>query len=167
MQLELGKILKPQGIKGELKVLPLTKAEAISSAVDVEVDGVKAKIEECCFRDGYAFVKLDICKDRNFAETLRDKIISLPSGAEISLSDNEYLFADLIDCEVFDNQRRYLGKVVDVENYGATDIITIHKDLESIACPFLKDVFLEVDTKSKKIVVDSQKFDEVTNYDED
>ncbi len=166
MQIELGKILKPQGIKGELKVLPLTKEEAISTATNVVIDGVEAKVVSCKFRDGYAYIMLDICKDRNFAETLRDKIISLPSGAEIGLSDNEYLFSDLIDCEVYDTQNKYLGKVVEVENYGATDIITIHKDLESIACPFLKSVFLSVDTAKKKIVVDGKKFDEVTNYDE-
>lgn len=167
MHFELGKVLKPQGIKGELKVLPLSKVEALKEAKKVLVGSTPAEIISCCVRDGYAYVCLDICRDRNKAEELRDMIIYLPEGEEIKLNDDEYLFADLIDCEVFTSQNEFVGKVVEVENYGATDIITIHKDLGNIACPFLRDVFLNIDVRAKKIIVDSKRFDEVTNYDED
>jgi len=167
MQIELGKVLKPQGIKGELKVLPLSKPELLQTASEVSVGGNLVRVMSCKIRDGYAYMFLENCRDRNRAEELRDAIIYLPTNTEVSLEENEYFFDDLIDCEVYDSDKKYLGRVVLVENYGATDIITIHKDLFNIACPFLKEVFLSVDTLNKRIVVDAQKFGEVTNYDED
>lgn len=167
MQVELGKILKPQGIRGELKVLPLTKTEAIRVGGEVVVSGKTTRVIACSVREGYAYVTLDFCRDRNTAEEMRDEIIYLPDNETIELNAGEYFFADLIDCEVFDKEGQSLGKIVEVENYGATDIITIHRDFGNISCPFLREVFVSVDTKAKKIVVDKLKFEEVTNYDED
>lgn len=166
MQYELGKILKPQGIKGELKVLPFTKTGEFKIGREVVLCGELTKITACNIRDGYAFVMLESCKDRNRAEELRDKIIYLPQGDTINLGNGEFLFADLVDCEVFDESGLSLGKVIEVENYGATDILTIHSGFGDVSCPFLRDVFVFIDTKSKKIVVNKAKFDEVTNYDE-
>lgn len=167
MQYELGKILKPQGIKGELKVLPFTKTDEFKVGREVVLCGKLTKIIACSIRDGYAYVMLESCKDRNIAEELRDEIIYLPENEAINLNDGEFLFADLVDCVVYDEFGRNVGKVVEVENYGATDILTIHRDFCDISCPFLRDVFVSVDTKVKKIVVNSAKFNEVTNYDED
>lgn len=164
--IELGKVLKPQGIKGELKVLPFTKAEFLSKNTEVVIAGEPARITASSIRDGYAYISLDICKDRNFAEELRDAIICLPQGEELELDNGEYLFSDLVDCEVYTTENEYVGKVVEVENYGATDILTIHRDFGSVACPFLLSVFLSVDTKAKKIVVDKAKFSEVTDYED-
>ena len=166
MVIELGKVLKPQGIKGELKVLPLSKAEFLRPDIEVVVAGKTARITACSIREGYAYVSLDISQDRNAAEELRDAIISMPDGADVSLDNGEYLFADLVDCEVYTTDGEYVGKVVEVENYGATDILTIHRDFASIACPFLRTVFLSVDTRAKKIVVDKAKFNEVTDYED-
>ncbi len=166
MRFELGKILKPQGIKGELKVLPLTKTEEFQPTREVCVGEKLTQITACSVRDGYVYVTLASCQDRNTAEELRDEIIYLPEGEAISLRECEFLFDDLIDCEVRDETGAILGKIIEVENYGATDILTIHNGFGVVLCPFLRDVFVAVDTKSKKIVVNKAKFDEVTNYDE-
>ena len=166
MRVELGKVLKPQGIKGELKVLPLSKPEFLLEAKEITLDNKPSRITKCSIREGYAYIMLDICSDRNTAETLRDAIVSADSENLSELEQGEYYFEDLIGCKVYNEKGEDLGEVIEVENYGTADIITIHKGFSSIACPFLNDVFVDVDTKSKKIVVDSARFLEVTDYED-
>lgn len=166
MRVELGKVLKPQGIKGELKVLPLSKPEFLLEAKEITLDNKPARITKCSIREGYAYIMLDICSDRNTAETLRDAIVSADSENLSELEQGEYYFEDLIGCKVYNEKGEDLGEVIEVENYGTADIITIHKGFSNIACPFLNDVFVDVDIKSKKIVVDSARFLEVTDYED-
>lgn len=166
MQIEIGKVLKPQGIKGEIKVLPLSKPDFLAEAHDIAINGMASKVEHCSLRDGYAYLMISTCHDRDTAESLRDYIITANTDDLSELDDEQYFFDDLIDCEVYDENNTYLGKVIEVENYGSTDILTIHEGFSNTSCPFLRDVFVSVDTVSKKITVDSQRYREVTDYED-
>lgn len=166
MRIEIGKVLKPQGIKGELKVLPLSLPQYLCEAENVLINGKPAKITNSVLRDEYAFVTLDICADRNTAETMRDAIITADTENLSGLGESEYFFDDLVGCHVTDENGADLGEIVEVENYGASDIVTIHQGFSNVACPFLGGVFVEVNTRAKKIKVNSARFREVTEYED-
>lgn len=166
MRIEIGKVLKPQGIKGELKVLPLSLPQYLCEPKKVCVGDTEAMLTSGRIHEGYGYITLDICKSRDSAETFRNQIISVDSSLVQSLQDDQYYFKDLEDCEVFADTGEYLGKVVEVENYGASDIINIHQGLTTIAVPFLREVFKSVDTSAKKIIVDYAKYREVTEYED-
>ncbi len=164
MRIEIAKILKPQGIKGELKVLPLSLPGYLEGAREVYLGEKPAKLVKGQIREGFGYIMLDCCADRNTAETLRDLIISVEADDLEELGEEEYYFMDLVGCMVSNELGEELGEVVEVENYGAADIINIHLGYTTIAVPFLREVFVSVDVKKKKIVVDSKKFLEVTDY---
>lgn len=166
MTIELGKILKPQGIRGELKVLPLTQPDLLSPDTRIVVAGRTGRIVTSRIRDGYVYLTLDFCGDRNYAETLRDKFICMPSDTKLELEPGKYLYGDLVGCRVYAQDGEYLGEIIEVENYGASDIFTIHHDFENISCPFLRSVFVSVDVVAKKVVVDKARFVEVTQYED-
>ena len=164
MKVELGKILKPQGIKGELKVQPLSNPDYLKSIQDVTLNGQPVKIEKCSIREGYAYIMLNICKDRNTAETLRDAIISVDKESLPDLDEGQYFYEDLIGCQIYDEANNLIGEILDIENYGSADIFVIKQGFTTIDCPFVDGVFKAIDTKQKKVIVDKQKFTEVTDY---
>lgn len=166
MKIELGKILKPQGIKGELKVLPLSLPDYLKSVELVDVNGREAKILSCSIREGYAYVKLDICKDRDTAEILRDCIISADKESLPDLAEGQYFYEDLIGCNVYFEDGEFVGEIVDIENYGSADIFVIKNGLKLINCPYVNNVFKSFDIKQKRIVANRKDFDEVTNYED-
>ena len=166
MKIELGKILKPQGIKGELKVLPLSLPDYLKSVELVEVNGREANILSCSIREGYAYIKLDICKDRDTAETLRDCIISAEKESLPDLAEGQYFYDDLIGCNVYFEDGEFVGEIVDIENYGSADIFVIKNGLNLINCPYVNNVFKSFDTKQKRIIANRKDFNEVTNYED-
>ena len=63
--------------------------------------------------------------------------------SEIKLDEREYLWADLIGCKVIDAQGTLMGSIARVENYGASDIVTIESDKSSkeLSIPFVPSYF--------------------------
>ena len=65
---------------------------------------------------------------------------------------------DLIGMALYDDQNNFVGQIMAVENYGATDILVLEKEGRTVDVPFLNEVFMQ---KGDKIVVNSEKFKEV------
>ena len=70
------------------------------------------------------------------------------------LSDDEYYWCDLLGLEVVDEDRNELGKIVEVRETGANDVLVVEGD-EKHLIPFLKgNVVKHVDIGGGKMVVD-------------
>ncbi len=158
----IGKILKPQGIRGELKIKPQVDEENFKQIKSVEIDGKLFTIKSVSSREGYAYICFNEIKDRNEAEEFRDKDISVNQEDLLPLEENQYYIDDLIGCKLVDENGEKLGKVFDVQNYGASDILVIRDGSEEVLCPFLNKVFVRVDTENKIITVSKKHYLEVT-----
>jgi len=158
----VGEILKPQGIKGELKVQALCDIEQFLHFKEIYLQGnnIPVTITNCCVRGGYVYLKLPNVIDRNTAENMRGFAISVPKS-DLVVEDGSYLIEDLIGCEVWTDQGENIGRVEDVNQYGSADIIEIFGKFGKWQFPFLVDVIISVDINQKKIVVNKKKFDEV------
>ncbi|MBR1925267.1 MAG: 16S rRNA processing protein RimM [Clostridia bacterium] len=159
----IAKILKPQGIKGEVKAeLYIEDLKNFKNIKSVHIEGVQFTIKNYSFRDGFLYLEFNEITSRNDAENLRDKKISVEKDELLPLSEGKYYVDDLIGCKIIDEDKNEIGKIKDVNNYGATDILTIRDGSEEILCPFLGDVFVSVNIKEKTIVVSRKRFLEVT-----
>ena len=126
-QILVGKIVAPQGIRGEVRV---------QSFAENPADFKKMAIQSNRFADGdFKFVrvvpnsnvviaKIRGVDDRNTAETLRGTELFIVRGALPDLPDNEYYQADLIGFDVVRDGRK-IGVVDCFQNYGAGDIIEL------------------------------------------
>jgi 16S rRNA processing protein RimM len=65
--------------------------------------------------------------DRNAAEALRGSQLAVPRASLPDLGDDEYYHADLIGEACLSTTGEALGKVVDVMDYGAGDLIEIER----------------------------------------
>lgn len=160
MLLPIAKIVKPQGIKGEVKAMPLTNVLAVfDNLKSVSIEGKEYEITRISFRQGFLYITFNGVATRNDAESLRNKQLKVDKSLlEEKKDDYEFLIDDLIGMVLYDTDGNLVGQIVDVENYGATDNFIIESEGRKVQAPFLKHVFLK---QGDTLVVDRKKFEEV------
>ena len=161
-RLIIGEVLKPQGIRGELKIKTFTDfPEDVKAFGTVYIDDTAYKI--LSFRvgnDGAAYLGLRGIPDRNAAELFRGKKVEGAREDAPDLEEGQYYIVDIIglSCETEDGE--VLGTVKDVTNL-ASDVYTIEKAGKNILFPAIKGVVVKVDIANGKLIVNKARFDEV------
>ncbi|HMJ92481.1 MAG TPA: ribosome maturation factor RimM [Allosphingosinicella sp.] len=92
--------------------------------------------------------------DRNQAESLRGKLLTVPRSALPPLGEGEYYHADLIGLPCESGEGEALGVVVAVENFGAGDLLEIERTGgKRMMVPFRPGV---ADLDGSRIIVDRE-----------
>jgi len=155
--LKIGFIKKTHGLKGELKVFPLTdnskrfnKLKKIFLLIsdkyeEKEIDYVRVLNEEI-------LLKLSNYNSLSEVEPLKNVYIFIERKDGEKLKEWEFYSQDLVDCEVFFNDQR-IGKVIDLINYGANDNLVIKNNNEEFYFPFLRKYIDKIDLDNKIIIV--------------
>ena len=76
---------------------------------------------------GGAIARFAEIADRSAAERLRGTTLTVPRNALPPLDEGEYYHTDLIGLAAVSHTGEALGEVVDVQNYGAGDVIEIRR----------------------------------------
>lgn len=161
-RLVIAEVLKPQGIRGELKIKTFTDyPEDVKEFGTVYIDDKPYKI--LSFRvgtDGAAYVGLRGIVDRNAAELFRGKLLEGEREDGPPLEEGQYYIVDIIGltCETEDGE--ILGVVKDISKLSS-DVYTIEKDGKNILFPSVKNVVKKVDLENKKVIIDKAVFDEI------
>ncbi|MBQ7349056.1 MAG: 16S rRNA processing protein RimM [Clostridia bacterium] len=165
--LKIGLIVKPQGIRGEVKVQPLTDdINRFKTLKDVIIDGKNYRVLSSVIGGGAVFLALSGISDRNVAETFRGKFLCVTRENAIPLEEGRYFIVDIVGCKVVTDSGDAVGEVVDVFS-ARTDIFTIKCDNGRIMrFPFLKDLVLKVDIENKLITVWEKRLLEVSCYED-
>ena len=163
----IGKIVKPIGVKGNLKIIYLTdfperfnklekivlfdekKGEFYSNNFRDEYDFV---ISDCKLFDNYANIKFAGYDDINKSKDLVNLIMMVNEKERVKLSEG-YYFYELIGLEVFDKDN-YIGQVDKIHNYGSGDLFSIVSNGKEILIPYKKEFVKNIDTAKKRIDVD-------------
>lgn len=103
-------------------------------------EGVKALKKHESFNDGAltlvmirddhkggAIARFEEITDRNQSEAMRSTLLTIPRTELPPLQAGEYYFEDLIGLAVVSDKGDALGMVVDVQNFGAGDVIEIER----------------------------------------
>ena len=164
-RLVIGEVLKPQGIRGELKVKTFTDfPEDVKAFKTVYIDDTPYKI--LSFRvgtDGAAYLGLRGIPDRNAAELFRGKKLEGDRQDAPELEEGQYYIVDIIGLSCETEEGEVLGVVKDIANL-ASDVYTIEKNGKNILFPAVKGVVVKVDIEGGKLIVHKPKFDEVAVY---
>ena len=161
MELVIGKIVKPQGIRGEVKVKPYTDSgEQFKALKRVFIGGEEYKILSVRVAPDAVFLGLRGVPDRNAAELLRDKELTIPREEAPEPEEGCYYIADLLGSEIVTEEGEVLGVLKDIRQ-AATDVYTLVSGEKEIMFPAAKGVILLIDVELKKIVVDKKRYLEV------
>ena len=154
---EIGIITKPQGIKGEMRVLPTTDDPSrfeLLVGQNINIAGASHKLTNARQQKGMVIIKLAEVNDRNAAETLSGKKILIPAEKALPLEDGEYYVRDLPGLKVESEDGEEIGVVSRVIHTNANDVYVIEPtDGESFMIPAIKDVVRSVSVNEGKIIV--------------
>lgn len=162
-KIELGKIVNTIGLKGSLKVLfnYNVKKEVLNQIKYLQIEEFNENfiVEKLFFNKTFFVLKLLNYNSVNSVEKFNKKKIFIDEDS-VNLSENNCFTSSLIGCEIISQQGKSYGKIVGVENYGATDILFLQNQKEEFSVPFIKDLFVSFDITKKQIIV-SKKIEEV------
>lgn len=125
--LTVAKIVKPQGIRGEIKVLSLTDSvEDLVELTKAYIGGNPYKILNVrpCGGD-CAIVALGGVFDRNAAELLRGLDLTVKRSEAPALPEGRYYIADVIGCKVVVGEKE-IGMVLSITP-ARTDVYEVEK----------------------------------------
>lgn len=163
----IGQIVRAVGIRGEIKVKPLTDdAERFSALRLVYLENKPYRIAACRFDKDYVILRLQGIDDRNAAEAVKDKFLQIDRINAVPLDEGSYFIADIEGCKLFTDDGTEIGKVTEVNQYGAADVFTVVGGGKTVRFPFLKKMIVKVDVESGIIVVNKNIFDGVSVYED-
>ncbi len=168
----VGYVLKPQGLKGEVKVKPLTdtldRFDEMNQVFLKEQDGLfkSVKILNRRYMKGWVILLLEGFNNKELVECLRGKSLWIPRSMAKPLAKDNYFIADLIGCKVESTERKSLGVISEVIKTGSNDVFVVSNEGHDILVPALKKIVIQVDIDLGRIVIDSNEFKELV-YDED
>ncbi len=155
----IGEIISLHGIKGEVKVYPMTddmkrfdKLDSfyILDSIDADdadfVDGILYKKENVKYLRNTVVLKIKGFDTIDDARKLIKKNIYVSRENAIALAKSEYYTLDLIGCTAYhDNER--LGEIVDVLKTKAHDILSVSCSGKEMLVPFVDEYIESVDVK--------------------
>lgn len=151
----IGKVLGAHGIRGELKVLPLTDDpgrfyELESVYVNDGKTVTERDVELVRLHKGRVLLSLEGIGDRNQSEALKDALLEIDRDEAVALEENEYFIEDLIGMTVQETDGTLIGHVKDVlQTSGTVDTVEIRlQEGRMIYVPARQVYFTAVDLEA-------------------
>ncbi len=164
--LEIGKLVNTHGIKGEFKLeMWCDGIEYIKQFKKLYLDEKGTKpltLISVRPQKNHAIVKFSEITSINDAEKYKNAVL-YGNRDDATIDDDANYIQDLIECDVVDieNGKNY-GKVFDVLNHGASDILDVVEGGTHKYVPVIPDIVKEVDVDNQIIKIKYMKglFDE-------
>ena len=158
----IGKIVKAQGLKGEVKVYPLADLSFFENLKEVYLNNIstKTQIQSLRFQQDMVIIKFTNVADRTMAEKMVGTELFL-EREDFNLQEDEYLVDDLLGMNVLLDNNQDMGEIIEINNYGSADIFVVSGKFGKWQFPFLKDVVVEINKQKKQIILSKKRFDEV------
>jgi 16S rRNA processing protein RimM len=163
MQLVIGRVGRPHGLRGEVTVEvrtddPEQRFAAGSALATVPAQRGPLTIVASRWHSGRLLVRFAGCEDRESAEELRDIVLAIDSGELAPLADPaEYYDHDLVGLRVLTVAGEQVGSVSDVLHHGQ-DLLVINgsgtRSGAEILIPFVAALVPEVDVAAGTLVID-------------
>ncbi len=161
--IRVGKIVNTHGIKGDVKILPLTddinRFEKLHS-IYIEDDKNPMKIEKVWYSKGFVMLKFKGYDSINDVIKYKDKYIVIDEKDALELPEDSYFIFEIIGLKVFCSDGNELGEIIDVLQPGGNDVYVVkRKDLEKgiekeYLIPAIKNVIKLIDIENRKMIIE-------------
>ena len=153
----IGTFGQPQGLKGEIKIIMFVSSfESFKRLQQYLREDGETEWHFIKFRDvgNKLIAMLEDCQDRDSALALKGKKIYSSRKNFPKTKSHEYYVIDLIGCKVKNIENQNLGVVVNIQNFGASDLMEIENNFQrKFYIPMNDGNIVSVDVQEKKIIV--------------
>ncbi len=159
--LVVGEILRPHGLRGELRMRVLTEypdrlpqLDSVYLADSPEASSrVKHALNGLRFNKNVALLSLAGCHSRDDAELLRDKVVMIGIEQAAPLEDGEYYLFELIGLRVIADQIE-IGAIKEVLQTGANDVYVVQSDEDGeVLIPAHAETIVNIDFEAKTVTM--------------
>ena len=155
-RLVVGEILRPHGVRGEVRMRVLTDFPDRLSSLDRIYIGKSSDDRQLAevglirvrFNKQYALLTLDGIRTRNEADRLRSKLVMIDTADAAPLEQDQYYLFQLIGLTVVADGRE-LGVITDVLQTGANDVYVLAtKNQGEVLVPAHQETIDSIDFES-------------------
>ncbi len=150
----IGRLLGVRGIRGELKVEPLSPESILKPGRVVTVNGQKRQIEHSRASGRLMYLKLAGIDTREAAQALRGAYLQVRERDLDALPEGEYYRFQLIGLAVRALDGRELGRVTDVLSAPENDVYLVSGPAGEVLIPAVDDVVRNVDVENGAITIE-------------
>ncbi len=124
----LAAVAGAHGVDGEVRLkLFADDLSSLPKGATVFVGGTLRKITAIKPAHKMPIARFEGIADRSAAERLRGTLVEIDRAVLPTLEENEYYHADIIGLPCVDATGTEQGRVVGIENYGASDLLEIER----------------------------------------
>ncbi|WP_425449599.1 ribosome maturation factor RimM [Dethiothermospora halolimnae] len=154
--IQVGKIINTHGIKGDVKIMPLTEDKNRFKKLEyIYIEGIEEKmfIEKVWFKKNFPILKLKGYNNINDVLKFKEKYLLIDETQKVELSEDEYFIYDMIGLEVYDNEKNKIGVIKDVLKPGANDVYVVKNGNKEYLIPAAKEFIKKVDIEAGKMII--------------
>jgi 16S rRNA processing protein RimM len=161
--LVIGQVLRPQGVRGELRVRLMTnypehflQLDRVGMGHDDQAmtDITLREVERVRLHQAYGILKLADVDDRDDADLLREQFVMVPLDDAVPLDEDEYYHFQLIGLTMVTDADEILGDVTDILETGANDVYVVNGPrYGEILVPAIASVVQEIDLDARRIII--------------
>lgn len=155
-RLIIGRVLKPFGVRGELKIEILTEfPERFASLRQVFLgdDAKSFAVESARLHSGAALLKLAGIDTPEDAARLREQLVYVALEDAVKLSENQVYLYQLIGLRVKTQDGKFLGEITDVLDTRANDVYIVSDGTREILLPAIPDIVKEINLERGEMIV--------------
>ena len=156
---QVGAITQTHGIRGEVKVFPMTDdvsrfKNMKELILDTGKEQIVLEVTSARPQKNLVILKFKGIDNINDVEKYRKKSLYVTRENAVKLKKDEYFIADLIGMKVSTDEGEELGTLSDVMQTGANDVYVISTtDGEEVLVPAIRDCIRDVNVEQGQMCV--------------
>jgi 16S rRNA processing protein RimM len=157
--ISIGQITKPQGTKGEVRVLPLThnprRFELLKKVWVIHRDHPPTahNVQRVRYHKNFVLLKLAGCDTITQAKQQVGARLGISKDKLLPLPNNTYYLFEIIGLEVYTAGQQYLGKVEDIFSTGSNDVYVVRNDSRELLIPAIEQAIEKIDLAQGRMVL--------------
>lgn len=149
----IGVVGKPHGIRGEVKIVPLTDdIRRFRRLTYVIIRDIEYKVEFVKLQADRAILKLAGLETAEALLPFKDEAVMVRREDAVKKKEDEYFIDELRGMQVRDTEGTDLGTVYDVIQTGANDVYWIQEP-NQLLIPAMKTIVVSVDLEADLITI--------------
>jgi 16S rRNA processing protein RimM len=154
----LGLIVKPRGLSGEVVVRPFNEDNPslrsdLPVIIETRQESFPTTAEYVNKVGNRLMVKFIGIDGREKAEACRGGEILCRLGDLPERADGEFYVFDMIGLEVVDADGAIFGKIKEILNMPANDVLVVESEEGQVLVPFLKSVIADIDKAGGQVTI--------------
>lgn len=155
--IQIGKILNTHGIKGFVKVMPLTDDKTRFESLEtvyIENEKLQFNIDQIWYKKNFVMIKFKEFDNVNDVLKFKDRFILINKKDAIELPKDTFFIYDIIGLRVVTMDGKDVGIVKDVLQPGSNDVYVVKTSGKDVLVPAIKDVVKEINIEDKVMLID-------------